>query len=67
MCALFGQQHSKPDDKSLTHATAHSHQTQERRKRRGGPLRLAGLCLPPKALAPLVPLYLQVRCVAAFM
>jgi hypothetical protein len=34
---------------------------QERRKRRGGPLRLAGLCLPPKALAPLVPLYLQVR------
>ena len=31
----------------------------ERRKRRGGPLRLAGLCLPPKALAPLVPLYLQ--------
>lgn len=34
---------------------------QERRKRRGGPLRLAGLVLPPKALAPLVPLYLQVR------
>ena len=33
---------------------------QERRKRRGGPLRLAGLCLPPKALGPLVPLYLQV-------
>lgn len=35
--------------------------SQERRKRRGGPLRLAGLCLPPKALGPLVPLYLQVR------
>ncbi|GBF89654.1 hypothetical protein Rsub_02372, partial [Raphidocelis subcapitata] len=31
----------------------------ERRKRRGGALRLAGLCLPPKALGPLVPLYLQ--------
>lgn len=37
--------------------------TQERRKRRGGPLRLTGLCLPPKALGPLVPLYLQVRIV----
>lgn len=34
---------------------------QERRKRRGGPLRLVGLVLPAKALAPLVPLYLQVR------
>lgn len=31
----------------------------ERRKRRGGPLLLAGLCSPPKALAPLLPIYLQ--------
>ncbi|GIL73837.1 hypothetical protein Vretimale_5312 [Volvox reticuliferus] len=31
----------------------------ERRKRRGGPLLLAGLCVPPKALAPLLPVYLQ--------
>ncbi|GLC46160.1 hypothetical protein PLESTB_001196200 [Pleodorina starrii] len=31
----------------------------ERRKRRGGPLLLAGLCVPPKALAPLLPIYLQ--------
>ncbi|GIL49256.1 hypothetical protein Vafri_5386 [Volvox africanus] len=31
----------------------------ERRKRRGGSLLLAGLCVPPKALAPLLPIYLQ--------
>ncbi|KAG2489371.1 hypothetical protein HYH03_012201 [Edaphochlamys debaryana] len=31
----------------------------ERRKRRGGPLLLAGLCVPPRALAPLLPIYLQ--------
>lgn len=31
----------------------------ERRKRRGGPLHLKGLVLPPKALAPFVPIYLQ--------
>ncbi len=31
----------------------------ERRKRRGGPLLLAGLCVPPKALAPMLPIYLQ--------
>ena len=31
----------------------------ERRKRRGGPLHLRGLVLPPKALAPFVPIYLQ--------
>ncbi|KXZ48792.1 hypothetical protein GPECTOR_25g376 [Gonium pectorale] len=31
----------------------------ERRKRRGGPLLLAGLCTPPRALAPLLPVYLQ--------
>ncbi|KAF8055816.1 hypothetical protein HT031_006591 [Scenedesmus sp. PABB004] len=31
----------------------------ERRKRRGGPLQLRGLLLPPKALAPFVPIYLQ--------
>jgi hypothetical protein len=31
----------------------------ERRKRKGGPLHLKGLVLPPKALAPFVPIYLQ--------
>lgn len=31
----------------------------ERRKRRGGPLHLKGLTLPPKALGPFVPIYLQ--------
>jgi hypothetical protein len=31
----------------------------ERRKRRGGPLHLKGLVLPPKALGPFVPIYLQ--------
>ena len=31
----------------------------ERRRRRGGPLRVAGLCSVPKALAPVLPVYLQ--------
>ena len=31
----------------------------ERRKRKAGPLLLAGLCTPPKALAPLLPIFLQ--------
>ncbi|KAG2444413.1 hypothetical protein HXX76_001166 [Chlamydomonas incerta] len=31
----------------------------ERRKRKSGPLLLAGLCTPPKALAPLLPIFLQ--------
>jgi hypothetical protein len=31
----------------------------ERRKRKPGPLRLAGLVDPPKALGPLLPIYLQ--------
>ena len=31
----------------------------ERRKRRPGPLLLAGFCNPPKALGPLVPIFLQ--------
>jgi hypothetical protein len=31
----------------------------ERRKRKGGALHLKGLVLPPKALAPFVPIYLQ--------
>lgn len=31
----------------------------ERRKRRGGPLRVAGFCVPPKALGPVLPIFLQ--------
>ena len=31
----------------------------ERRKRRPGPVLLAGFCNPPKALGPLVPIFLQ--------
>lgn len=53
-----------PKEEAPTHVMAAkeailSAKEKERRKRRGGPLRLAGLCLPPKALGPLVPLYLQ--------
>jgi hypothetical protein len=53
-----------PKEDQAGHVTAvkeavASAREKERRKRKGGALRVAGFCDPPKALAPILPIYLQ--------
>jgi hypothetical protein len=52
----------KEDQAGLVRCIKEAVQTareRERRKRKSGPLRVAGFCLPPKALAPVLPIYVQ--------
>lgn len=53
------EQDDQPEYVSVLKNAIADAREKERRKRRGGPILLAGLCVPPKALAPLLPIYLQ--------